>query len=111
MKRTIYTIMIMTLSLLAHSQTPAENMIAAQDKVACAKAELDIAQKELAAAFAPFKKDAMVQIKANDRSIADIRANLVKPFRSPANDASKQKIDDLENRNVDLRDRLYVNEE
>ena len=111
MKKTLYTLAIMAGSLFAHSQTPAENMVAAQVRVECAKAELAVAQKQLTAAFPPFKKDAQMQIKINDKSIADLRTAFVKPFRSPINDASKVKIDDLEARNIDLRSRLYVNEE
>jgi hypothetical protein len=111
MKKIIYTIALMTGALLAHSQTPAENMVAAEAKVKCARADLVVAEKELAAAFPPFKKDAQVQIKANDKTISDLRTGFVKPFKSSANDASKVKIDDLEARNVDLRSRLYTNEE
>ena len=98
----------MTAALIMYGQSPAENMVAAQDRVECAKAELKLAETELTAAFPPFREDARVQIKANDKSIADLRAGLVKPFRSKTNDADKQKIDDLESRNVALRDRLWV---
>ncbi len=100
----------MAAAFIAHGQSPTDNMVAAQARVECAKAELAVAETEVTEAFPPYREDAKVQIKANEKSIADLRASLVKPFRSKTNDANKQKIDDLENRNVGLRTRLWVNQ-
>ena len=110
MKKLIYSIALMTCGALAHGQTPAENMSAAEARVECAKAEVVAAEKAFDATIKPYKKDAKMQIKANDKEIADLRHGLVKPFKSPANDESKKKIDDLENRNIDLRNRLYIDQ-
>jgi hypothetical protein len=100
----------MTWALNACCQTPAQNEVKAEGKVEAAKENLKAAEKELDAAYPPFKKDAEMQISANDKKIKEFRAQFVKPSRSPLNDDVKQKIDDLEKRNVDLRNRLYVYE-
>lgn len=110
MKKLIYTMALMTCGVLAHSQTPAENMIAAEARIECAKTEMAAAEKAYDASIVPYKKDAKMQIEANDKEIAELRRGLVKPFKSPANDKSKKKIDDLENRNIELRNRLYIDQ-
>jgi hypothetical protein len=110
MRKTIYTLILMSGALCAISQTPAEKLVAARVKVERAKAALNEAQIELKAVYPVYKKDARMQIKANDRSIGELRSNLTKPLLSPLNDSTKQKIDLLEDRNVALRDRLYINE-
>jgi chromosome segregation ATPase len=110
MKRVIHILALTTWALYAHCQTPAQNEVKAEGKVEAAKENLKAAEKELDAAYPPFKKDAEKQISANAKKIKELRAELVKPNRSPLNDASKQKIDDLEKRNIDLRNRLYVYE-
>ena len=110
MKKAIYILTLMTGALYAHCQTPAQNEVKAESKVEGAKENLKKAEKELDAAYPAFKKDAEMQISANDKKIKELRAQFVKPNRSPANDDAKQKIDALENRNVELRNRLYTYE-
>jgi hypothetical protein len=110
MNKTIYTIALMASISCAYGQTPAQNETKAEDKLDTKKSEVKQAQRELDAAYIPFKKDAEVQIKANDEAIKELRRNLVKPGRSAANDDSKKKIDALEDRNVELRSRLYTYE-
>jgi hypothetical protein len=110
MKRVIRILALMTWALNAYSQTPAQNEVKAEGKVEAAKENLKKAEKELDAAYLPFKRDAEKQIIANEKKIKELRAQFVKPSRSPVNNDNKQKIDDLEKRNVDLRNRLDVYE-
>jgi hypothetical protein len=110
MKKTIYTVGLMAVALMAHSQSPAQNEVKAEQNVEAAKTNLKIAQQNLDAAYIPFRKDAEVQINANDQAIKDLRAKLIKRSKSPENNARRQKIDVLEKRNVDLRNRLYAYE-
>ena len=110
MKRVIRILALMTWALNAYSQTPAQNEVKAEGKVEAAKENLKKAEKELDAAYLPFKRDAEKQIIANEKKIKELRAQFVKPSRSSLNNDAKQKIDDLEKRNVDLRNRLDVYE-
>jgi hypothetical protein len=110
MKKTIYTIGLMAATLIAHSQTPAKNEVKAEQNVEAAKTNLKVAQQNLDAAYIPFRKDAEVQINANDQAIKDLRAKLVRRSKSPENNARRAKIDGFEKRNVELRNRLDVYE-
>jgi hypothetical protein len=85
-------------------------MNAARAKVAQAKSLLKAAEQERSDAYPAYKEDAKVQIKANDKAIADMRAKFVKPRRSALNDELKHKVDSLEEINIGLRDRLYITE-
>ena len=109
MKKTLYTIIVlMAVTILAYSQSPAEKEVAAKDNVQLAEENLKLAKQQLLDTYPAFKKDAEIQIKANDETIECLRASMIKPRRSPVNDEAKKKIDDLENRNDDLRSRLYI---
>jgi hypothetical protein len=108
MKKAIYTIALTGATLLSYGQSPAQKEVAAKDNVVNAEENLKLAKQELNETYPAFKKDAEAQIKANTDSIEVLRAGMVKPRRSPANDAAKKRIDEYENRNDDLRNRLYI---
>jgi len=57
--------------------------------------------------YLAFKKTAVAKIDSNEIRIAELRAQLAKEKKSPLNDVQRQKIDTLEARNDNLRDRLY----
>lgn len=103
--------LLLSCAAMAECQTPAENLISAQDKVDRAQSNLKAAKQALSVAYPAYREDAKIQIKANDMTISDLRANFVKPRNSASNADSKKKIDALEDRNVMLRARLYVTEE
>ncbi|MCW3126854.1 MAG: hypothetical protein JWO03_2512 [Bacteroidetes bacterium] len=107
MKKLIFTFAIAAITAFAFGQTtPAQKVVKTETKVDSAKARLEAAQKEQQAASDAFIKDAKRQIDANDKEIARLRSTMVKPRSSPQNDAIKKKIDQLEDRNDDLRSKL-----
>ena len=106
MKKTIYTIGLMTATLIAHSQTPVKNEGRAEQNVEAAKTNLKVAEQNLDAAYIPFRKDAEIQINANDQAIKELREKLIKRGNSPVANARRQKVDKLEKRNIELRTRL-----
>ena len=108
MKKTIYTIALMAATILAHGQSPAQKEVIAKDNVQTAEENLKVAKQQLTDTYPAFRKDAEEQIKANDESIACLREKMVKPRKSAANDTAKKEIDKLEDRNDDLRNRLYT---
>ena len=108
MNKTLYAIVLIGTSILVHAQSPAQKEVAAKDKVVTAEENLKVAKQQLLDTYPAFKKDAEKQIKDNDETIEYLHAHMIKPRRSPANDDAKKKIDDLENRNDDLRNRLYI---
>lgn len=110
MKRSIYTMLFLAISIVAYSQSPAEKEVLAQDKVDRARENLRLAKEELKATYPAYIQDAKDQISVNDKKISILRCDLVKPHRSPANFDAKQKISALEDRNFDLRYRLDIYE-
>ena len=108
MRKAVYTILLMGASLLTYGQSPAQKEVTAKDKVVNAEENLKLAKQQLLDTYPAFKKDAEKQIKDNDQTIEYLRAHMVKPRRSPANNEAKKKIEDLENRNDELRNRLYI---
>ena len=107
MKKIIIALALMIPSLIVYCQTAAQNEVAAAAKVEVARAALQTAEKELEVAREAMKKEALVQLKANDAIIAALRAKMVMPRRDPANNESRHQVDVLEDRNVELRNRLY----
>jgi len=108
MKKAIYTIALMAGVLFANGQSAAQREVTAQDNVQNAEQSLKAAKQQLMETYPAYKKDAEAQIKTNNDSIESIRERMVKPRRSPSNDAAKKRIDELEDRNDDLRNRLYT---
>lgn len=108
MKKIAYTMAMLIVTVVASSQTPAQNEVKAEQKVEAAKINLKDAEENLDVVYMLYKKDAIVQIDANDKKIKELRARLVKPRRAHANDARINKIDELQDRNVELRKRLYT---
>ena len=101
-------IAVLMATIFTSCETPAQKEQVAQANVEGAKEELQQAkQQELNAEYPAFKKDAEVRIADNDKRIADLRANLSQSGKSPMDDMRRQKIDDLQKRNADLRARLY----
>ena len=110
MKKTIFTLvvtMLMAGSIFTSCDSPSQKVDDAKDKVQDAKEELKEAKQDLNAEYPAFKKDAEEEIAANDKRIAELRLKLAKPGKAPLDGLRKQRIDDLEKRNAELRRRLY----
>jgi DNA repair ATPase RecN len=72
-----------------------------------AKNDLKDAKAELNAEYPTFKSDAEIRIAENETRIAELRAILNKPGKLPLDPLRKKEIDDLEERNAQLKNRLY----
>ena len=112
MKKLIYTAplfaILMAGMILTGCQTPAQKEDAAKENVQNAKEELKDAKQEVNAEYPAFKRDAEVQINANETRIATLREKLnASGGKAPLDPMRKQRIDDLEKRNAELRSRLY----
>lgn len=107
MEKIIFALVFMMMASVAFSQsTPAQKVVKTETKVDSAKARLDAAKKEQEAASDAFLKDARRQLEANEKEISRLKGTMVKPRSSPQNDAVKKKIDQLEDRNDELRSKL-----
>ena len=99
---------LMAVTVFASCETPAQKQQVAQANVEGATEELQQAkQQEVNAEYPAFKKDAEIKIAGNDKQIADLRVKLAQPGKSPLDDMRRQKIDNLEKQNADLRSELY----
>ena len=108
MKKSIYTLALISGTILMSCQTPAQKEEAAETKTQATNQDLrEAKQQELNAEYPAFRKDADQQITDNEKRIERLRAELDRPGKHPLDDARKQKIDDLEKRNAELRSRLY----
>ena len=96
------TVLILSLGIgfaVAGCQTKAD-----KDAQAAQKSEDSLTRTESNDQYLAFKKDADREIAANDDRIAHLRARLAKTQgTAPLDDARKQKVDDLEKRNAELR--------
>lgn len=77
----------------------------AQDAVIEARQDLDAARKEYLADIENFRKETASRIAANDRRIAELKANIAHE-KSEARADYKKKIADLEQKNRDMKKAL-----
>lgn len=108
-KHTHYTIMIALAagSILSACESKEAKVQDAKENVQKAHQELKEAEKSLNAEYPAFKTDADIRIAENEKKIARLREELSRPGTHPLDGARKRKIDQLEQRNADLRSRLY----
>lgn len=78
----------------------------AKENVEDAKQDLREAQRELNAEYPTFKTDAEQRITANENRIAELRQK-INTGGKPLDNMREQRIKDLEQKNADLRARLY----
>ena len=106
MKKTIYTLGLVAGIALVSCQTPAQKEEAAEANLQTAKENLSAAKQELNAEYPAFRKDADQQITDNEKEIASLRAKLDKG-KTPIDATRRQKVEDLEKQNADLKSKLY----
>lgn len=87
-------------------QSKQEKVEDAKEDVQEAKEELHDAQSELNAEYPAFRTDAEAKIAANEQRIADLRAKINKGGK-PLDEARAKRIQELEEKNAQLRSRLY----
>jgi F0F1-type ATP synthase membrane subunit b/b' len=79
----------------------------AKENVQDAKKDLKEAQQDLNAEYPAFRTDAEKRIADNDKRIAELQEKIDKPGKAPLDDARKKRIEELKQKNADLRSRLY----
>lgn len=97
---------LMCATSCAYCQTPAQNVMKAERKVDSAEARLERAKEEQRKVSDAYRTDVKRQIEQNDHAIDSLRGKMVKPLNSPENDAIRKKIDQLGERNADLRNKV-----
>lgn len=106
MKKILIAMALMCAASYAYCQTPAQKVVKAERKVDTAEARLERAKEEQRKVSEEYKADVKRQIDANDRAIDSLKNKMVKPLTSPENDPLKKKVDELGERNADLRNKI-----
>ena len=106
MKRTIYTLAFMTSSLMTVCQGTTQKGDLYASNIIQNPQTVTATGQTLSPEYPGFRKNAEQQIADNDKRIADLRIK-TKPGNAPLDEVRKQKIDDLEKRNAELRSRLF----
>lgn len=97
---------VMCATTYGYCQTPAQKVVKAERKVDTAQVRLERAKEEQRKVSEAYRADVKRQIEANDHAIDSLKGKMVKPLTSPENDGRKKKIDELGNRNADLRNKI-----
>ncbi len=82
----------------------------AQANVEDAKQDLTDAKNKLAAEYPMFKSDAEKKIAENEKRINSLKAKPYKTGNAELDETHQTKIDNLEKKNAELRNRLYTYE-
>ncbi|HLP49347.1 MAG TPA: hypothetical protein VK154_00540 [Chitinophagales bacterium] len=110
MKKTMFYTLATAIAvgtIFTSCESKQEKVEDAKEEVQEAKEELHEAQRELNPEYANFKTDAEAKIEANDKRIAELREKINKPGKAPLDDARAKRIDELQEKNAQLRSRLY----
>ncbi len=98
---------ILTGSVFTSCQSNVKKVENAKENVQDAKQELRKAQRELSSEYPEYRTNAVSKIDDNKQRIAELREQLNKPGKAPLDEMRKKRIDELEKRNNDLRNKLY----
>jgi DNA repair ATPase RecN len=110
MKKTIFYIAfaaIVSGGILTSCDSKEKKVEDAKEEVQDAKQDLKEAQRDLNPEYSTFKTDAEMRIDANDKRIADLQAVINEPGKKPLDGARAKRIEELKERNAELRARLY----
>jgi hypothetical protein len=99
--------MIITGSVFTSCQSKVKKVENAKENVQDAKQELKKAQRELSSEYPEYRTKAESKIDENKLLIAELREKLNKLGKAPLDEMRKKRIDELEKRNNDLRNKLY----
>jgi len=93
-------------TLLTSCQSKEQKVEDAKENVQDAKKDLNNAQNELNAEYPAYRTDAEKRIADNEERIADLKRK-INTGGKPLDNARARKIQELEDRNAELRSRLY----
>jgi chromosome segregation ATPase len=94
-------------SIVSSCESKSEKVEEAKEDVQEAKDDLKDAQRELNAEYPAFKTAEEERINANEKRIAELKEKLNKPGKAPLDDMRSKRIAELEEKNAQLRSRLY----
>ena len=109
MKKTIFYTALLAItagSIFTSCDSKEKNVEEAKEEVKEADQNLDKAQVELNAEYPAYKTNAEVRIASNENRIVELKVILNKPGKLPLDNARKKRIEELEERNAQLRSRL-----
>lgn len=109
---TAIAVACLTGTVLTSCESKQDKVQDAKEKVDDAKQDLKDAKQDAAndlnAEYPAYKNEMQARIDDNDREIASLQAKLAKSGGTrPLDPARQRKVDDLKQRNADLRARLY----
>lgn len=113
MKKTIYYAAISVIlagGLFTSCKTGTKKVEDAKENVQEANKELKAAQQELNAEYPAFKIEAEAKIAANEIRIAELQKKLNKPGVGLLDEGRKKRIEELQQKNANLRNMLVVYE-
>jgi chromosome segregation ATPase len=94
-------------SIVSSCESKSEKVEEAKEDVREAKEDLKEAQRELNAEYPAFKTAEDERITANEKRIAELKEKLNKPGKAPLDNMRAKRIAELEEKNAQLRSRLY----
>lgn len=110
MKKTLFYAALIALvsgSIFTSCQSKEKKVENATENVQDAKQELKQAQSELSAEYPAFRTSEDAKIDENKQHLAELREKLNSPGNVSLNEMRKKRIEELEQRNNDLRNKLY----
>lgn len=110
MKKKIFYIAFIAIaagSILTSCDSKEKKVEEAKQVVTEAKQDLKETQQELNAEYPAFKTEAELKIADNEKRIAELNAILNKPGKLPLDEMRKKRIVELEEKNAQLKSRLY----
>ena len=109
MKKTIFYTTLLAIaagSVFTSCDSKEKKVEDAKEEVKEAKEDLNKAQGELNAEYPAYKIDMELRIAENEKQIAHFKEIVNRPGKLPLDEARKKRIDELEERNAQLRSRL-----
>lgn len=79
-----------------------------KQKVEDAREDLQDAQRKFNEEYPAYVRVAEEKIAANEKRIAELRTKLNEPGKAPLDEMRKKKIDNLEQKNIELRNKLQA---
>ncbi|MEO8086794.1 MAG: hypothetical protein ABI763_08245 [Bacteroidota bacterium] len=111
-KATFYTLLVAlaAANIFTSCNSDEKKVEDAKENVQEAKQDLQDAKTELNAEYPAFKADAEVKIAENEKRITELKEKLAKPGTATFDGMRQKRIEQLEQKNADLRSKLYAYE-
>ncbi|MDB5284846.1 MAG: hypothetical protein JWO06_3921 [Bacteroidota bacterium] len=110
MKKSVYALALGTIiagMTLTSCGSKEQKLDDAKQNLQDAKEEVKVAEKQLNPEYVSYRAEEEQKITANETRITELRTKINKPGKAPLDDWRKKRIDELEQKNAELRSRLY----